>query len=320
MSRSVRRPRTRWRWVPAVLLVPPLLALGLPAALPAGAQTAPPQTAPASADPTLVAAGDIATCNNTGDEATAALVNSMPGTVLPLGDLAYQDGSKTDFDNCYAPTWGRFKDRSRPATGNHEYIQKGAGPYFDYWGPAAGDRTKGYYSFDVGSWHLIALNSTCGAAGGCARGTPMEQWLKDDLAATKAHCILAYWHHPRFFTPSRQAGVAKIDTLDRKMSPFWADLQAAGADIVLSGHRHVYERFVRQDAEGNADPKGMRQFVVGTGGGPHDHFEGPTAPNSEIRQQDTYGVLQLTLHPDSYDWKFMSTAGDPFTDSGSDTC
>ena len=148
----------------------------------------------------------------------------------------------------------------------------------------------------------------------------MEQWLKADLAATKARCILAYWHHPRFFTPSRQAGVAKIDAVDRKMSPFWADLQAAGADIVLSGHRHVYERFARQDAEGNADPSGMRQFVVGTGGGPHDHFEGPTAPNSEIRKQDTYGVLQLTLHPDSYDWRFVSVAGDPFTDSGSDTC
>jgi hypothetical protein len=306
---------TRWRWIPAALLVAPLLTLGLPAASRAGAQTAPP-----SPDPTLVAAGDIATCNDTGDDATAALVDTMPGTVLPLGDLAYQDGSKTDFDNCYAPTWGRFKDRSRPTTGNHEYIQKGAGPYFDYWGAAAGDRTKGYYSFDIGSWHLIALNSTCAAAGGCARGTPMEQWLKTDLAATKAHCILAYWHHPRFFTPSRQAGVSKIDAVDRKMSPFWADLQAAGADIVLSGHRHVYERFARQDAEGNADPNGMRQFVVGTGGGPHDHFEGPTAPNSEIRQQDTYGVLQLTLHPDRYDWKFTSTAGDPFTDSGSDTC
>jgi len=311
--------RSRWRLVPAALLVPPLLTLGLPAALRAGAQTAPPP-APGSADPTLVAAGDIAMCNDTGDEGTATLVDSMPGTVLPLGDLAYQDGSKADFDNCYAPTWGRFKDRSRPATGNHEYVQKGAAPYFDYWGAAAGDRAKGYYSFDVGSWHLIALNSTCAAAGGCGRGTPMEQWLKADLAATKAHCILAYWHHPRFFTPSRAPGIAHMDTIDRKMSPFWADLQAAGADVVLSGHRHVYERFARQDAEGKADPTGMRQFVVGTGGGTHEHFEGPTAPNSEIRKQDTFGVLQLTLHPASYDWRFVSVAGDPFTDSGSDTC
>jgi acid phosphatase type 7 len=302
-------------------LVPPLLSFGLPEAMRAGAQTAPPPSSSASSDPTVVAAGDIATCTDTGDEATAALVDSIkPTMVLPLGDLAYQDGSKADFDNCYAPTWGRFKDRSRPATGNHEYIQKGAGPYFDYWGPAAGDRTKGYYSFDLGTWHLVVLNSTCAAAGGCARGTPMEQWLRADLAATRARCILAYWHHPRFFTPSRQEGVAKIDATDRKMAPFWADLQAAGADVVLSGHRHDYERFARQDSEGRADPSGMRQFVVGTGGGPHDHFEGPVAPNSEIRKQDTWGVLQLTLHPDSYDWRFAATAGDPFTDSGSDTC
>jgi hypothetical protein len=291
--------------------VPPLLTFGLPVAQ---AQTT------GSSDATVVAAGDIATCTDTGDDATAALIDSMPGTVLPLGDLAYQDGSKADFDNCYAPTWGRFKERSRPTTGNHEYIQKGAAPYFDYWGPVAGDRSKGYYSFDIGSWHLITLNSTCGAVGGCAKGTPMEQWLRKDLASTKAHCILAYWHHPRFFTPSRQPGLSHMDTSDRKMAPFWADLQAAGADIVLSGHRHVYERFAKQDSEGNADPNGIREFVVGTGGGIHEYFEGPVSPNSEIRKDDTYGVLRLTLHPDSYDWRFVPVAGDSFTDSGSDTC
>ncbi len=306
--------------MPAALLVPPLLTLGLPEALPTGLRFPADAQTTGSPDPTLVAAGDIAVCTDTGDEATAALVDSLPGTVLPLGDLAYQDGSKADFDNCYTPTWGRFKDRSRPTTGNHEYVQKGAAPYFQYWGAAAGDPTTGYYSFDIGSWHLIALNSTCAAAGGCGRGTPMEQWLKSDLAATRAPCILAFWHHPRFFSPSRQPGVAKIDATDRKMSAFWADLQAAGADVVLSGHRHDYERFTRQDAEGRADPNGIRQFVVGTGGGPHDRFEGPTAPNSEIRKADTFGVLQLTLHPDSYDWRFVPVAGDPFTDSGSDTC
>ena len=297
-----------------VLLVPVLLTLWLPEA---GAQTA---TPPPGGDATIVAAGDIAMCSDSGDEGTAALVDSLPGTVLPLGDLAYNDGSKADFDNCYAPTWGRFKDRSRPTTGNHEYVQKGAVPYFDYWGPVAGDRSKGWYSFDVGTWHLIALNSTCNSVGGCGKGSPMEHWLKADLAGTRAHCILAYWHHPRFFTPARAPGIAHMDMIDRKMSAFWADLQAAGADVVLSGHRHVYERFARQDAKGNADPTGMRQFVVGTGGGTHEHFEGPVAPNSELRQQDTFGVLQLTLHPDSYDWKFTATAGDPFADSGSDRC
>src|SRR5206468_8080939 len=189
-DRTVPSPG-RWRWLPAAVLVPALVTLGLPDA---GAQTTAPP--PPGGDPTIVAAGDIATCNDTGDEGTAALVDSMPGTVLPLGDLAYQDGSKADFDNCYGPTWGRFKDRSRPTTGNHEYVQNGAGPYFDYWGAGVGERGKGYYSFDVGTWHLIALNSTCGAVGGCARNTPMEQWLKADLAATKAHCILAFWHRP----------------------------------------------------------------------------------------------------------------------------
>jgi hypothetical protein len=306
------RLQRRWRWASAFLLVPPLLTLGLPR--PVGAQTT------GAPDATLVAAGDIAMCNETGDEGTAALVDSLPGTVLPLGDLAYQDGSKADFDNCYGPTWGRFKDRSRPTTGNHEYVQNGAGAYFDYWGASAGDRAKGYYSFDVGPWHLIALNSTCNSVGGCGRNTPMEQWLRADLAAHPARCILAYWHHPRFFTPSRAPGVGKLVATDTKMSPFWADLQAAGADVVLSGHRHVYERFAKQDAKGNADPAGMREFVVGTGGGTFDHFEGPTAPNSDLRKEGSYGVLQMTLRADGYDWRFVPVAGDTFTDSGSDTC
>ncbi|MCA1842470.1 MAG: metallophosphoesterase [Actinobacteria bacterium] len=304
-------PATRWRWIPAFLLVPPLLTFGFPAAR---AQTT------ETADPTVIAAGDISMCQTTGDEDTAALIDSMPGTVLPLGDLAYQDGSKADFDNCYTPSWGRFRDRSRPVLGNHEYVQKGAGPYFDYWGPAAGDRTKGYYSFDVGAWHLIALNSNCADNGGCSKGSPMEQWLRDDLAAHPARCVMAMWHHPRFFSPSRQPTTSKIEAVDKKMAAYWADLYAAGVDVVLNGHRHVYERFARQDPNAKADPNGVRQFVVGTGGGPHDRFEGPTAPNSEVRKEGTYGVLQMTLHPEGFDWRFVATAGDPFTDAGSDTC
>ena len=291
--------------------MPPLLTFGLPGA---GAQTA------ETGDPTVIAAGDISMCQTTGDEETAALIDSMPGTVLPLGDLAYQDGSKADFENCYAPTWGRFKDRSRPVLGNHEYVQKGAGPYFDYWGDAAGDRTKGYYSFDIGSWHIVALNSNCSDAGGCSKGSPMEQWLRGDLAAHPSRCLLAMWHHPRFYSPSRQPTTSRLEATDKKMSAFWVALMEAGADVVLAGHRHIYERFARQDSEGNADPNGIRQFVVGTGGGPHDRFEGPTAPNSEIRKADTYGVLQMTLHAESYDWRFVPVAGETFTDSGSDTC
>jgi hypothetical protein len=268
----------------------------------------------------VIAAGDISMCQTTGDEETAKLIDAMPGTVLPLGDLAYQDGSKADFDNCYVPTWGRFKDRSRPVLGNHEYVQKGATPYFDYWGDAAGDRTKGYYSFDIGSWHIVALNSTCAEAGGCSKGSPMEQWLRQDLAAHPNRCILAMWHHPRYYSPSKQPTTSKLEPTDRKMISFWVALMEAGADVVLGGHRHVYERFARQDAEGNATPAGIRQFVVGTGGGPHDRFTGPVAPNSEVRKAESYGVLQLTLHADSYDWRFVPVAGDTFTDSGSDTC
>jgi hypothetical protein len=290
--------------------VPPLLTLGLPLA---GAQTT------EVFEATLIAAGDIALCNDSGDEATATLIDSIPGTVLALGDLAYEDGSKADFENCYAPTWGRFKDRTRPALGNHEYVQKGAGPYFEYFGPLAGD-PRGYYSFDIGPWHLIALNSNCSDVGGCSKGSPMEQWLREDLAAHPAQCILAFWHHPRFYTPSKQPTTNRLEATDKKMVAFWVALGEAGADVVLNGHRHTYERFARQDGQGNADPNGIRQFVVGTGGGPHDRYVGATAPNSEVRKADTWGVLQVTLRADSYDWRFVPVAGETFTDSGTDTC
>lgn len=303
--------RPRWRWRAAAVALPPLLVFGLPGA---EAQTEP------TAAPTVIAAGDIAKCGNPGAEKTAALIDSLPGTVLPLGDLAYEDGTKAEFDGCYTPTWGRFRDRSRPTTGNHEYNQKDASPYFDYWGEAAGDRTKGYYSYDIGAWHLISLNSTCSAAGGCSKGSPMEKWLREDLAANRSRCILAYWHHPRFFTSSRSPGGSSPPAADRKFIAMWTALMEGGADVVLSSHRHVYERFARQDALGNADPKGLRQFIVGTGGGVLDQFVGPTAPNSELRKAGTYGVLELTLHPDRYDWRFVAADGDPFTDSGSDSC
>jgi acid phosphatase type 7 len=299
----------RRRWAPTALLVP-LLTLGL--------TSAEAQTEPFSA--TLIAAGDIASCSQTGDEATAALIDTMPGTILALGDLAYEDGSTEDFENCYAPTWGRFKDRTRPALGNHEYKQKGAGPYFDYFGAAAGDRELGYYSFDIGPWHLISLNSNCSDVGGCSRGSPMEQWLRRDLAATSAQCVLAYWHHPRWYTPSKQPTTGKLEATDRKMSPFWNALMEYGADVVLNGHRHTYERFARQDAQGKGDPNGIRQFVVGTGGAPNDRYEASAAPNSEIRQADVHGVLQMSLRADGYDWQFVPVAGESFTDSGSDTC
>jgi hypothetical protein len=277
------------------------------------------RTAEAANDPVVVAAGDIATCNSGNDSATAALVESIPGTVLTLGDNAYPDGSAGDFSHCYGPTWGRpdIKSRTRPDPGNHEYVTKGAAAYYNYFGAAAGDTRKGWYSFNLGAWHLVALNSNC--ISGCGPGSPMEQWLKADLAASPHRCILAYWHHPRFFSPAIAPGASHLEKVDTRMSAIWSDLQAAGADLALSGHRHVYERFPRQDSHGHLTPSGLRELIVGTGGAIHESFKGPSAPNSEIRKAQTFGVIKLTLHPGGYDWRFIPTAGG-FTDSGSDTC
>ena len=273
----------------------------------------------AASDPVVVAAGDIATCNSGGDAATAALVAGTPGTVLTLGDNAYPDGSAGDFTRCYAPTWGQpgIKARTRPAPGNHDRVTKGAAGYFNYFGAAAGPNRKGWYSFDLGAWHLVSLDSECPS--GCGPGSPMEQWLKADLAASPHRCILAYWHRPRFFTPAIAPGASHLEKSDTRMSTIWSDLQAAGADLVLSGHRHVYERFPRQDAKGYLSKSGLREFIVGTGGAIHENFKGPTAPNSEVRKAQTFGSLKLTLHANGYDWTFVPTSG-PFTDAGSDTC
>ena len=275
--------------------------------------------AEAGSDPVVVAAGDIATCNSANDSATAGLVEGIPGTVLTLGDNAYPDGSAGDYSRCYGPTWGRpdIKSRTRPSPGNHEYVTKGAAGYFHYFGAAAGDPGKGWYSVNLGAWHLVSLNSNC--ISGCGPGSPMERWLKADLAASPHRCILAYWHHPRFFSPAIEPGASHLETADTHMSAIWSDLQAAGADLVLSGHRHVYERFPRQDSGGHLDPSGVRQFIVGTGGALHETFKGKPAAHSEVRKDQTFGVLKLTLHPGGYDWRFIPTAGG-FSDSGSDTC
>jgi acid phosphatase type 7 len=277
------------------------------------------RTAAAAGDPVVVAAGDIATCNSGNDSATAALVEGIPGTVLTLGDNAYPDGSAGDYARCYGPTWGRpaIKSRTRPSPGNHEYNTKGASGYYHYFGAAAGDPGKGWYSFDLGAWHLVSLNSEC--ISGCGPGSPMERWLKADLAASPHRCILAYWHRPRFFSPAIEPGASHLEKVDTRMSTIWSDLQAGGADVVLAGHRHVYERFPRQDSSGRLDPRGMREFIVGTGGALHESFRGKPAAHSEIRKEQTFGVIRLSLHAGGYDWRFIPTSGG-FTDSGSDTC
>jgi hypothetical protein len=265
-------------------------------------------------DPVVVRAGDIAVCGPKDDSATARLIEDMPAaTVVTLGDNAYENGSSADFAQCYDPTWGRFKDRTRPAVGNHEYQTPNASDYFGYFGAAAGDPDKGYYSYDLGGWHVVALNSMCGQVGGCGSGSPMVGWLKKDLAQNPSRCTLAYFHDPLFSSGSEHGN-------NPHMRPAWDALFAADADVVLNGHEHGYERFSPQDPNGGADPqRGMREFVVGTGGAPLYAFL-PPKPNSRVRNADTHGVLKLTLHPEGYDWKFVPVAGESFTDYGTAEC
>ena len=267
----------------------------------------------------IVAAGDIADCSSEGDEETAKLVEGIDGaTVLTLGDNAYPHGAAEDFRNCYEPTWGQFKERTRPTLGNHEYETEGARGYFDYFGDAAGDPDEGYYSYDLGAWHIVALNSNCGVGGEirCGPGSAQTEWLKEDLAANsdEGQCTLAYMHHPRFSSGVKHGGTST-------MEPMWEALYEAGAEVVLSAHEHNYERFALQDPEGRADPqRGIRQFVVGSGGGKSHYPIFDPLPNSEAHNDESYGVLKLTLSPKSYGWHFIPVEGEIFGDSGSAPC
>jgi acid phosphatase type 7 len=298
------------------------LLLGLVVAVPAmrtGDNQAPGSKAPAggggSSDPVLVGAGDIASCDDLpGAYATAALIEKIPGTVFAVGDLAYSSGTDEEFADCYGPTWGRFKDRTRPAPGNHEYSTSGASGYVHYFGAAAGDPRKAYYSYDLGEWHIIVLNSECPQAGGCDQSSPQGQWLQKDLAEHPVACTLAYFHRPLFSSGLAHGG-------DPELKPLWEILYHAGADVVINGHDHDYERFAPQDPAGNADPKhGIREFVVGSGGRSTHRIFGAPQPNSEVRNANTFGVLKLTLHPKSYDWQFIPQEGKTFTDSGTGYC
>jgi hypothetical protein len=260
-------------------------------------------------DPVLVGAGDIAHCGSDGDEATASLLDNIPGTVFTTGDNAYPNGSAEEFANCYDPSWGRHKARTYPSAGNHDYQTPDGAGYFAYFGSAAGEPGKGYYSYELGTWHIVVLNSNLSVAA----GSPQEQWLRADLEAHPAECTLAYWHYPRF-----SSGV--VHGSDASMQPLWQALYDHGADVILAGHEHNYERFAPQDPSGIADPtRGIRQFVVGTGGRSHYVFGNPIL-NSEVRNDDTYGVLKLTLHSSSYSWEFIPEAGKTFNDSGNAPC
>lgn len=271
--------------------------------------------------PVIAAAGDIACGSATSPTAPCRhsqtsdiLVGGRFDAVLTLGDNQYETGSLADFQSSYDPTWGRVKGITHPAPGNHDYLTSGAAGYFSYFGEAAGDPTKGYYSFDLGSWHIIALNSNCESVGGCDEGSSQERWLRADLAAHQNACTLAYWHHPRFTSGS-------VHQSDPRTGAFWQALYESHADVVLTGHQHNYERFAPQTPAGNADPSnGIRQFVVGTGGRSLYPFGATPAPNSLVRNSETFGVLELTLRPTSYEWRFLPEAGKTFTDTGAGTC
>ncbi len=256
----------------------------------------------------VLAAGDIGDCTTPGDEQTASILDNEAGTILALGDVVYPNGTDADFANCFAPSWGRHKARIRPAPGNHEYNTRDAAGYFNYFGALAGERGKGWYSFDVGVWHVVALNSN----GAIDPGSPQFAWLKSDLDASRATCTLAYWHHPRF-----SSGVHGSDA---RFEPWWEVLYANGVDVVLNGHDHDYERFAKQTPSGGRnDARGIRQFVVGTGGSHLRPFRFNVA-NSEARQDDTWGVLRLVLRSAGYGWRFLPVAGGTYADAGSDTC
>ena len=260
-------------------------------------------------DNVLVAGGNISRCDSQNDDNTANLLDHIGGTVITVGDNAYASGSLTEFQSCYAPTWGRDFPRTRPVPGDKDYQTAGAAGYYSYFGAAAGDPTKGYYSYDLGSWHVIALNSSISTSS----GSTQENWLKADLAATTKPCVLAYFHYPLYSSSNGSQVWGSVQ-------PLWTDLYAARADVVLGAHYQFYERFALQTPAGVADALGgIREFVVGTGGQSWSSF-GTPLPRSEVRATQTWGVLKLTLHATSYDWQFVPIAGQTFTDAGSTAC
>jgi len=319
----------------AVSLAAALLALVEPMEKTAHAQVSGPEA-------TLVGAGDIASCSYNRDYQTARVVNSTiasadaPVTIFTLGDNAYPDGTGSQFRNCYDPTWGgshlgkrtditptlynpRMWSLTRlPVVGNHEYRTPGASAYFDYFGASAGDPTKGYYSYDVGSWHFVVLNSNCDKVGGCGKLSPQGRWLRADLADHPAACTMASFHHPLYTSSTADTTIVR---------PFWDMLYKEGADVILSGHAHYYERFAPQRPDGILDLRyGIREFIAGTGGqDPDNPMRLPRAANSVTDSEKSpgvtaYGVLKLDLYAGSYTWRFLHVEGETFTDSGTGQC
>ncbi len=262
-----------------------------------------------SGTPVLVGAGDIGLCGapgTPGAEATARLLDRLPGTVFTAGDNAYMSGSIDEFRNCYEPTWGRHRARTRPVPGNHEY-NSGGGPYFDYFGASAGTPGAGYYSYAVGSWRVIALNSEIPSQ----TGTPQMEWLRAELTSKRAACTAVIWHRP-LFSSGRNGNSAD-------MRDVWRTLYEFNVDVVINGHDHTYERFAPQDPDGRPDSaRGIREFIVGTGGAMLYEFP-QVKPNSEARGA-VWGVAMFTLNDGGYQWQFIPVDGASFADSGAGTC
>ena len=304
---------------------PPLLIVdyanpnaGSPAATPTTAPTGTASAIQLSGEPVVMAgAGDISDCGNDGDTITAGLIDGViaenAGTIVfTAGDNVYSDGTAEEFGSCYAETWGRFKDRTRPSPGNHDYNTSDASGYFGYFGEAAGTQGQGYYAYEAGDWQVLALNSNCDEIGGCEEGSPQELWLREELTSSDAQCTLAYWHHP-LFSSGDHGG-------DSSVQPLFQALYDDGAELVINGHDHNYERFAPQDAEGTHDPvSGVREFVAGTGGTGNRSID-VIAANSESRFTDAFGVLALSLYSDGYEWEFVSEDGSGFNDVGIEAC
>lgn len=252
----------------------------------------------------LLAVGDIGSCNSDADEAVAALAARLPGTIALLGDIAYENGSPNDYATCFDPAWGALRPRIRPAPGNHDYLTTDASGYFSYFGAAAGTPGQGWYSYELGTWHVIVLNSNCAFVGGCGGGSPQLAWLEADLRAHPAACTLAYWHHP-LISSGRHGS-------DPRTDPLWRALAAAGADLVLVGHDHDYERIAPVD--------GIRSFVVGTGGRSLYELTRPPGPRTELRADASYGLLMLTLGDTGYSWRFVPALGSTLVDAGTAEC
>jgi hypothetical protein len=273
--------------------------------------------------PVIAAAGDISCAPNSRAacrqmDTALAVEYAAPDVVLPLGDTQYEAGESLNFARMYTPSWGRFKPITRPVVGNHEYQTPGAQGYFDYFngvnqinGPA-GDRRRGYYSYHLGAWNVIALNSNCREVGGCHLGSPQELFLRQALANSDATCTLAYFHHPLF-----SSGVNRGSP---DLRPLWQTLYDFRADLVLNAHEHLYERFEPQTPQGVPDPeRGILQITVGTGGHSLTPFR-EILRTSDVRNNDDFGVLRLELHPGHVTWEFIPVPGGTFNDSGSRRC